>query len=119
MPQSFLLLGLPHNLWGVQFCPQPPFRRLLAAANDSRTAPKPAESRLQPGLAAPQLLQTLSFAKNFVALGFSLFLREHGGAGDRAYRVSGVNFHIVEFHPSASPMMLPSGVQAKCQKSPV
>jgi acetylornithine deacetylase/succinyl-diaminopimelate desuccinylase-like protein len=67
-------LGLLHKLWGEQSRPQPPFRRPLAVANDLRTQPKPAESRLQPGLAAPQLVQNLSFAKNYVALGFSLCL---------------------------------------------
>ena len=41
---------------------------------------------------------------------------------DRApdpYRTSNVNFHMVEFQPSASPITLPSVLQAILQKSPV
>jgi hypothetical protein len=40
--------------WGGQSCPQPPLRRLFRVGGESR---KPAESRLQPGLAAPQFGQ--------------------------------------------------------------
>src|ERR1017187_1020451 len=41
-------------LWGGQSCPQPPFRRLLRAMRESSELQSPAESRLQPGMAAPQ-----------------------------------------------------------------
>jgi hypothetical protein len=41
-------------LWGGQSCPQPPFRRLFRAVRESSEPQSPAESRRQPGLAAPQ-----------------------------------------------------------------
>src|ERR1039458_667787 len=41
-------------LWGGQSCPQPPFRRLLGHQRAFVLGRRPAESRLQPGLAAPQ-----------------------------------------------------------------
>src|SRR5271165_6486558 len=72
MPQSFADCSGLHKLWGGQSCPQPPFRRLLWPIRESSRVGKPAESRLQPGLAAPQSVQNLPLAKNFVALGFSL-----------------------------------------------
>src|ERR1035441_6000124 len=43
------------RLWGGQSCPQPPFRRLLRATRESSEPRSPAESRLQPGMAAPQV----------------------------------------------------------------
>ena len=43
--------ALQEELWGGQSWPQPPFRRLLAIAPSRQ----PAESRLQPGLAAPPM----------------------------------------------------------------
>src|ERR1035437_9729161 len=42
-------------LWGGQSCPQPPFRRLLRVMRESSEPQSPAESRLQPGMAAPQV----------------------------------------------------------------
>src|ERR1035438_8472109 len=41
-------------LWGRQSCLQPPFRRLFRACESLRSQQTPAESRLQPRLAAPQ-----------------------------------------------------------------
>jgi hypothetical protein len=43
--------------WGGQSCPRPPFRRLLRVGGESRKRQSPSESRLQPGLAAPQVGQ--------------------------------------------------------------
>src|ERR1700734_3590404 len=42
------------ELWDGQSWPQPLFRRLLVAASESWRAPMPADSRLQPELAAPR-----------------------------------------------------------------
>ena len=44
-------------VWGGQSCLQPPFRRLFRAARESSEPQSPAESRRQPGLAAPRLVQ--------------------------------------------------------------
>ena len=49
--------GLLHELWGGQSWLQPPFRRLLGTMHCRRA---PAESRRQPGLAAPLALFLLS-----------------------------------------------------------
>jgi hypothetical protein len=57
MPHTFPDRGILHLLWGGQSCPQPPFRRLFRAARESSEPQSPAESRLQPGLAAPRFLQ--------------------------------------------------------------
>jgi hypothetical protein len=43
---------LLHKTWGGQFCPQPPSGGFFGLKEIPRTAP--AESRRQPGLAAPQ-----------------------------------------------------------------
>jgi len=43
--------------WGGQSGPQPPFRRLSRPWTNLRVRQRPAKSRLQPGLAAPQLAQ--------------------------------------------------------------
>src|SRR5260370_40592077 len=51
MPLTFPTFGILHLLWGGQSCPQPPFRRLF---RPSRRLSEPAESRLQPRLAAPR-----------------------------------------------------------------
>jgi hypothetical protein len=48
-----------HKLWGGQSCPQPPFRRLFGPSASVRVPKEPAESRLQPGLAAPKFMQTV------------------------------------------------------------
>jgi hypothetical protein len=48
--------GTPRMLWGRQSCLQPPFRRLPGTV---RCRQAPAKSRRQPGLAAPQLVQTV------------------------------------------------------------
>ena len=58
--------------WGGQSCPQPPFRR-PSRGSVCRPAPQwPANSRLQPGLAAPQLLLLLlalpAFAQKLAVL---------------------------------------------------
>jgi len=45
------------GLWGGQSCPQPPFRRLLRDERNPSHAKTPAESRLQPGLAAPPFVR--------------------------------------------------------------
>ena len=49
--------GILHLLWGGQSCPQPPFRRLFRAVRALSEPQSPAESRLQPGLAAPRFVQ--------------------------------------------------------------
>src|ERR1017187_2943737 len=49
--------GLPMSIvvWGGESCLQPPFGRLFRAMGESDIPQAPAESRLRPGLAAPQL----------------------------------------------------------------
>src|ERR1019366_4054936 len=51
----FLISATLRILWGRQFCLQPPFRRLLG---DLRSRQATDKRRLQPGLAAPQFVQT-------------------------------------------------------------
>src|ERR1035437_11111152 len=60
----FLISATLRILWGRQFCLQPPFRRLLGTL---RRRQAPAKSRVQPGLAGPQFVQTNW--KNFAASG--------------------------------------------------
>src|ERR1035438_10300716 len=60
------------RLWGGQSCPQPPFRRLFRAVSEPSCSAGPAESRLQPGLAAPPVA-LLGYKKvNFRAIGDNL-----------------------------------------------
>ena len=49
-----LLAEVPPVLWGRQSCLQRPFRRLFRTCASLRSLQAPAESRRQPGLAAPQ-----------------------------------------------------------------
>src|ERR1017187_9052953 len=57
MPHTFPDHAILHLLWGGQSCPQPPFRRFFRAVRESSEAQAPAESRRQPGLAAPRFVQ--------------------------------------------------------------
>src|ERR1017187_10049762 len=51
---ALLCRKLAGTVWGGQSCPQPPFRRLFRAVREYSHKQAPAESRLQPGLTAPQ-----------------------------------------------------------------
>src|ERR1035438_9339179 len=75
MPHTFPVDDVLHLLWGGQSCPQPPFGRLFRDVSEPSRGQRPAESRLQPGLAAPQSAwsladETVDFVDGtFVAVG--------------------------------------------------
>ena len=82
----FLMPWIAQKLWGGQSCPQPPFRRLFRTMSGPSCPTRSAESRLQPGLAAPQSVQ--------IFLAFSLLvppLAASGGLRIEALRGDGAN----------------------------
>jgi len=64
MSLSFRLADCLHKLWGGQFCPQPPSRRLFRSAGRFSLGREPAKSRLQPELAAPQSVRRAALMKS-------------------------------------------------------
>jgi hypothetical protein len=56
-------LVLLHKSWGGQFCPQPPSGGFFGLKEIPRTRQASAESRRQPGLAAPQVVQMFVLEK--------------------------------------------------------
>jgi hypothetical protein len=69
MPHTFLFGDVLHLLWGGQSCPQPPFQAAFSGHMRAFAGQRPAESRLQPGLAAPQLGGMVSRTQKYAALG--------------------------------------------------